>query len=625
METDYLTLDSIGKRVLMTGNGAVARGAIEAGVKVATSYPGTPASEILSSIAAVAKRAGIYAEWSINEKVAFEVAFAASLSGIRALMACKHLGFNWISDAFLVSAYTGVNGGLVVAVSDDPHPHSSQNAEDTRYYSKMGKVPCLEPSDPGEAKKIIPMAFDLSESLQLPIVVRLTSRISHSRGDVELGEIRRGDRDPKFEKDPKRYAVIAPHARERHLWLNTQYAKAAEAMESFPLNWVEGPRGDFGIIANGLNYSYVKEALGILGIGAPILKLSSANPIPRRLVANFLRGLKECLVVEEIEPITEDGVKAIAQAEDIPIKVYGRSTGHIPLQWELNPDIVAGAISKIAGLGNPSPVLLAKPKAVQLEVGRRTPFLCAGCPHRASYYSIKQALRRINRGGIIAGDRGCYNQGIYPPLNGYDTCICMGASIGMACGFYKAGVKEPIVAVIGESTFFHAGIPPLINAVHNNANITVVIFDNSWTSMTGFQPNPATGMNAMGEETRRLNVEEICKACGVEFIKVVDSFRVGELIEAIESAINFPGPAVVVSRHECAVREMGRLRRKGERPRPYAVDPTKCTACKICLSQFGCPAISIEDGKISIDKYSCTGCGVCAQICPSKAIVRVEG
>ncbi|MEM3023143.1 MAG: thiamine pyrophosphate-dependent enzyme, partial [Candidatus Bathyarchaeia archaeon] len=349
------------------------------------------------------------------------------------------------------------------------------------------------------------------------------------------------------------------------------------------------------------------------------------NPIPRRLVANFLRGLKECLVVEEIEPITEDGVKAIAQAEDIPIKVYGRSTGHIPLQWELNPDIVAGAISKIAGLGNPSPVLLAKPKAVQLEVGRRTPFLCAGCPHRASYYSIKQALRRINRGGIIAGDRGCYNQGIYPPLNGYDTCICMGASIGMACGFYKAGVKEPIVAVIGESTFFHAGIPPLINAVHNNANITVVIFDNSWTSMTGFQPNPATGMNAMGEETRRLNVEEICKACGVEFIKVVDSFRVGELIEAIESAINFPGPAVVVSRHECAVREMGRLRRKGERPRPYAVDPTKCTACKICLSQFGCPAISIEDGKISIDKYSCTGCGVCAQICPSKAIVRVEG
>ncbi|MEM3440481.1 MAG: indolepyruvate ferredoxin oxidoreductase subunit alpha, partial [Candidatus Bathyarchaeia archaeon] len=404
METDYLTLDSMGKRVLMTGNGAVARGAIEAGVKVATSYPGTPASEILSSIAAVAKKVGIYAEWSINEKVAFEVAFAASLSGIRALMACKHLGFNWISDAFLVSAYTGVNGGLVVVVSDDPHPHSSQNAEDTRYYSKMGKVPCLEPSDPDEARKIIPMAFDLSESLQLPIVVRLTSRISHSRGDVELGEMRRKDREPKFEKDPKRYAVIAPHARERHLWLNNQYAKAAEAMESFPLNWIEGPRGDFGIIANGLNYSYVKEALGILGIEAPILKLSSANPIPKRLVANFLRGLKECLVVEEIEPITEEGVKAIAQAEGIPVKVYGRSTGHIPLQWELNPDIVAGAISKIAGLGNPRPGLLAKPKAVQLEIGRRTPFLCAGCPHRASYYSIKQALRRINKGGIIAGD-----------------------------------------------------------------------------------------------------------------------------------------------------------------------------------------------------------------------------
>ncbi|MEM2735401.1 MAG: hypothetical protein QXV45_03845 [Candidatus Bathyarchaeia archaeon] len=361
METDYLTLDSMGKRVLMTGNGAVARGAIEAGVKVATSYPGTPASEILSSIAAVAKKVGIYAEWSINEKVAFEVAFAASLSGIRALMACKHLGFNWISDAFLVSAYTGVNGGLVVVVSDDPHPHSSQNAEDTRYYSKMGKVPCLEPSDPDEARKIIPMAFDLSESLQLPIVVRLTSRISHSRGDVELGEMRRKDREPKFEKDPKRYAVIAPHARERHLWLNNQYAKAAEAMESFPLNWIEGPRGDFGIIANGLNYSYVKEALGVLGIEAPILKLSSANPIPKRLVANFLRGLKECLVVEEIEPITEEGVKAIAQAEGIPVKVYGRSTGHIPLQWELNPDIVAGAISKIAGLGHPRPGLLAKP------------------------------------------------------------------------------------------------------------------------------------------------------------------------------------------------------------------------------------------------------------------------
>ena len=625
MSSQILALDSPGRRVLMLGNLAIARGAIEAGVRVAASYPGTPSSEIMGSLCQVAPQLGIHAEWSTNEKVAYEVAFAASLSGLRSLVSCKHLGVNWISDALLVSAYTGVNGGLVLVVADDVQPYSSQNAEDTRYYAKLAKIPCLEPSNVQEAKDIMRHAFELSEAVQLPVMVRVTTRISHSRGDVRLGPIPKPNKTGHFERDPERYVTIAPNARRRHPWLNRQYERAAELAEGFPLNKLELKGGaKVGVIACGLSYEYVKEAVKILNADekVSVLKIATSNPLPSKLIERFLNAVDDALVVEEIEPVVETGVRAIAQIHRIDIPIFGRLTGDMPKEFELTPSIVVKAISKMLGVeASPSP-LSGDVEEVKKLAFRRIPFLCAGCPHRASYYAIKRALKLVRKGGIVTGDRGCYNQGVHPPLKAIDTCVCMGASISMACGFYKAGVDEPVVAVIGDSTFFHAGIPPLINAVVNKAKITVVVLDNGWTAMTGFQPDPSTGLTATGEPTKTLKVEDIVTACGVEFVKVVDPYDVKEAVNAMIEAINYPEVSVVVFRHACALQELRERRRLGIKPVRYFVDQEACTDCRVCLTQLGCPAMIVEGGRVAIDPYGCVGCGVCAQVCPVGAIKR---
>lgn len=622
-----IDIDEPGIRVLLMGNEAIARGAIEAGVQVATSYPGTPASEIMGALSRVAKKFGVYVEWSTNEMVAFEVAYAASLSGLRSMVSFKHLGFNWVLDPLLVSAYTGVNGGLVAVTADDPHPYSSQNAEDTRYYVRISKVPCLEPSDIQEAKDFLPIAFKLSEGLQLPVIVRVTNRISHTRGDVVLGPLNNERRSPVFKKDFKRYVMIAPYARQRHPWLNEQYRKAAELAEASPLNRLEVKEGaELGIIASGVAYLYVKEALKQLNITdkASVLKLSFTNPIPKKLIANFLRKVRKVLVVEEIEPIIENEVKAVAFDHGLNPKIYGRSTGHIPLEFELTPEKIMQAVADILSpmamdlLNNDDVKKMLNPLAPP-----RTPFLCPGCPHRASYYAIKKALKKNRKEGIIVGDRGCYNQGVHPPLQAIDTCICMGASIAMACGFYHAGVEEPVIAVIGDSTFFHAGIPALINAVHNKANMTLVVLDNQWTAMTGHQPSPSTGMTATGEETKRLLIEDVANACGVDFVKVVDPYNVNEAVEALREAVNHNLPAVVICRHTCALQEERFLRRRGESRPPYKVNESLCVGCKVCVTEFGCPAMEWKgDDKAWIDPSKCVGCGVCSQICLRSAIGR---
>jgi len=623
MEVNLLTLDAPSQRVLMMGNVAIARGAMEAGVQVATSYPGTPSSEIIGSLCQVARQAGVYVEWSTNEMVAFEVAFAASLAGVRSMMACKHLGVNWIADPFLVSAYTGVNGGLVIVVADDPHPYSSQNAEDTRYYAKLAKVPCLEPSDIQEAKDVMILAFELSETLQLPVMVRITPRIAHTRGVVVLGPISRLRRKAKFEKDSTRYVMIASNTRNRHPWLNKQYARAAELAETFQLNRLGlVPSATVGVIGCGLSYGYVREALHLLGAEdrVSILKLVTVNPLPTQLVCKLLSSVNTVLIVEEIEPVVETDIRSLAQGLGLNIEIKGRLTNDLPREFELTPDIVTMALAKILN----TPLNNATPNEVISEINdlviRRTPFLCAGCPHRASYYAIKQALKKVNRGGIVTGDRGCYNQGIHPPLKAIDTCICMGASIAMACGFNQAGIEEPIVAVIGDSTFFHAGIPALINAVYNYAKVTVVILDNGWTAMTGHQPNPTTGITAMGEPTKIIKPEDFVKACGINHVKVVDPYNVKAAIDAIAEAINHPEPSVVVCRHLCAIQELRAMKLRGIKSTPYTVNISKCNGCKLCLSQLGCPATALENGKVKIDTYTCVGCGVCAQVCPVEAI-----
>jgi indolepyruvate ferredoxin oxidoreductase, alpha subunit len=608
------------------GNNAIARGAIEAGVKVVAGYPGTPSSEILSTIARDAKKYGMHVEWSTNEKVAYEVAYGAALSGVRALMTTKHLGVNVLSDALLVSAYTGVNGGLVIVTADDIHPFSSQNAEDTRYYAKLSKIPCIEPSNVQEAKDMIPEAFEISEELQLPVLFRVTDRICHAKSDVIQGEIKQSMVKASFTKEDPRYVMIAPNARKRVKWLNQQIDKAASLSENFPENHaVYSESGTLGVIASGVPYEHTKEALDVLGLTdrVSVLKLTFTYPLPKQKIVEFLRKHKHVLMAEEIEPIIETEVNSIAHQLGLDTVVHGRLDGYVPREHELTPERIGESIARILSLDDPN---IKVPSFKAPEVIRRIPNLCAGCPHAASYYALKIARRNMGGGGAVTGDRGCYNQGTNPPLSAIDTCVCMGASISMASGLSHAGVEGPIVAVIGDSTFLHNGVQPLINAVHNKADITVMILDNGWTGMTGHQPNPNTGINVLGEPAPKVSIEQLVEACGVEHLQVISPYNVDETVDAIVSAMQHQGPAVIVCRQVCPVQDNRLRRRNGERLEftEYMVDSSQCTGCLHCVNNIGCPALDVVDGKVTINPAQCIGCGVCAQICPTQAIKEIE-
>ncbi len=612
--------------ILYMGNNAIARGAIEAGVRVVAGYPGTPSSEILSTIAQDAHKYGMHVEWSTNEKVAYEVAYGAALSGVRALMTTKHLGVNVLSDALLVSAYTGVNGGLVIVTADDIHPFSSQNAEDTRYYAKLAKIPCIEPSNVQEAKDMMIEAFELSEELQLPVLFRVTDRICHAKSDVVQGDIKQSTAKASFTKEDSRYVMIAPNARKRVEWLNKQIDKAAVLSENYQGNNALYAAGSsLGVIASGVPYEHTTEALDILGLTdrVSVLKLTFTYPLPQQKIAEFLRTHSHILLAEEIEPIIETEVNSIAHQLGLDTLVHGRLDGYVPREHELTPERVGESIARILSIDDPN-VKIPSYKAP--EVIRRIPNLCAGCPHAASYYALKIARRKMGGGGAVTGDRGCYNQGTNPPLSAIDTCVCMGASISMASGLSHAGVTGPIVAVIGDSTFLHNGIQPLINAVHNKANVTVLILDNGWTGMTGHQPNPNTGINVLGEAAPKVSIEQLVEACGVTHLQVVSPYQVDETVDAIVSAMQHEGPAVVVSRQVCPVQDHRVRRRKGEHIEltKYTVDADQCTGCLYCVNTIGCPALDVTDGKVVINPQHCIGCGVCAQICPTGAIKEIK-
>ena len=606
-----------GERLLLLGDEAVARGALEAGIAVATSYPGTPASEILSTLATVADAANLYVEWSVNEKVAFEVAYAAALAGCRALFACKHLGMNWVMDPLLVAAETGVNAGFVIVVADDIHPHASQTAEDTRWYARIAKLPCIEPADVQEAKDAIPAAVALSERLQQPVIVRLTTRICHSRQDVEFGPIRPPKRRATFVPDPRRYVMIAPYARSRQAWLNQQLDRAREEGERWPFNRIEEPeRAELGIIAVGAAYPYVREAIRRLGVidRVSVLKLGFTHPLPAKLLASFLHHYPRILVVEEGDPVVEREVKALATDLGISIRVLGKESGHLPREHELTVGRVESTLCILLGVTNGNHV------SADYEAPSRIPYLCAGCPHRGSYLALKEVLREAG-GGVVCGDRGCYNQGIHPPLQAIDTCICMGASIAMAVGFAKSGVNKPVVAVIGDSTFWHAGLPPLIDAVWNRAPILVYILDNSWTAMTGHQPCPSTGRDTVGNTAPQFDVVAVCKALNVGFVEVTDPYNIPATKEVLRRALQYirdtRQPAVVIARRECA---LVRRRRKEREPQP-TIDPEKCVGCLRCITVTGCPALTTtSEGKVTIDSIQCFGCRICSYYCPTNAI-----
>ena len=571
--------------------------------------------------------------WSVNEKVAFEVALAASYCGLRALTCMKHVGMNVAHDPLMTASHIGANGGLVLLVADDPWAWSSQNEQDSRFIAEQGYIPVLEPSSVQEAKDMVADAFRLSEEFGHLFMVRTVTRINHARSSVVLGELSKERREGFFKKDPDRLCYVPAVARRNRPLMIQRFESIKQAVDTFPYNRLELADGArLGIIACGLSYSYVLEAVKWLGLDGrvSILKIGTPHPLPEELVKRLFNSVEEVLVVEELEPFVENHVKVIAQEANIQTKIHGKDL--IPLIGELSTRKVTEAI---AGLTKSRlPINFTEIDKVEQEVAALLPFrppvLCAGCPHRATEYAIKVASRRVAKDygkgvePIYPGDISCAALAYLPPLEIPDLLLCMGGGFGMANGLAHV-VKAPVVAQLGDSTFFHSGIPPLINAVYNKANITMVVLDNSITAMTGFQPHPGTGLTATSEETIQLKPEEIARACGVQFIEVIDPFDLKKAIDTLEKAIRFAGPSLVVSRKVCTILDEREKRKRGEKTIPYYIDQEKCDVkCNACVSLLACPSIMIEDGRTIIDSASCTGCAVCAQVCPYNAIVIKE-
>lgn len=611
-----------GETLLLLGNEAITRGALEAGIDFATTYPGTPSSEIADTFSKIArylkakgKDVPFYFEYSTNEKVALEISAAASLSGLRSLTCMKHVGLNVASDAFMTFMYVGCRGGNIIVTADDPGCHSSQNEQDNRYYAIFGNAPMLEPSNPQEAKDMTVDAFDISEELGLPLILRTTTRISHTRGIVRLGRIKRSRRKGRFEKNP--FMVTVPSvARARHPVLLEKMKDAEKLSERSRYNKIIERGGGVGIVASGVSVGYALDSLEILGIQADILKLGFTNPIPREMCGRFMEEHKKIIVLEELEPILENRLKTIAHDLGIDVEIFGKDSGHFSRLYEYNLDIVVEGISKILGVENPLP----EGGKTKLKLPSRPPVMCPGCPHRASYYSAKRASPRDT---IYPTDIGCYTLGRSPPLKMADVLLCMGSNAGMACGFSKA-TDQKIISFMGDSTFFHAGIPAIIDAVHHNHDCVITILDNRTTAMTGHQPHPGTALTGMGEPARAIDIEQVVRGLGVEYVRTVDPTDLKECEKAFREALDFKGPAVVICKHPCILIENRERRKRGERIPVYQVNQERCKRCNRCIKEFGCPAFYFdEDGKVRINEELCNGCGVCAQVCPFGAIEKV--
>jgi len=597
-----------GGRLLLLGNEAITRGLIEAGVGLAATYPGTPSSEVGALLEELAPRAGMYFEYSVNEKVAVEVAGAAAVSGVRSFAFMKHVGLNVASDALLTLATTGVRAGMVVMTADDPSCHSSQSEQDNRFYAKLGLLPMLEPSTPAEARDMVLEAYRLSELLAVPVLLRTTTRVNHARGAVDLHHAPKPQAKGRFDKDPQRFVTVPAHARALRLEQVKRTERALRLSEASTLNFVLGS-SRLGVVASGVAYTYAREWLK----DVEILKLGFTYPVPEEKISRFLQGKERVVVLEEGEPYLEDEVRRVAQQYGVVVEVLGKRTGHLPRAFEYSPDIILGLQNVLPVRPGPAPV-----PQPELPLPPRPPVLCAGCPHRATYYAAKKAVGP--EGAIYSTDIGCYTLGVQPPLQCADLTLCMGSSAGAAGGFAQV-TDQKVVAFIGDSTFFHSGIPPLINAVYNRHRFVLVILDNRTTAMTGHQPNPGTGREHGGIETPSIPLEPLVRACGVEHVRTVDPYDIAATIGAMKEALAHDGVAVVVAEHPCplARRKEGKLVRA-----QYRIDQDRCVSCFTCVSRFSCPALSKEGKEVRIDATMCIGCGGCAQVCPKKAIEVVE-
>lgn len=595
---------------LLSGNEALALGAYHAGVRIATAYPGTPSTEILESLA---RFKDIYAEWSTNEKVAMEVALGAAYAGARSLVAMKHVGLNVASDPFMAAAITGVNAGMVVVSADDPGMHSSQNEQDNRHYARLAKVPMLEPGDSQQAYELIAHAFAISEQFDTPVLVRSTTRISHSRSVVKTGSRRAVSRvKPAFKYDLAKYVMLPVYARLRHPIVEERLVKLANYGDTFPLNQIFMAGRGIGIVASGVAYQYAREVFP----EASFLRLTMTYPLPRQMIHRFAAQVDKLIVIEELDPFIQEQIQAMG------VEVVGKE--FIPRVGELNPDIIAEAC-RSAGLLPGTSKGKAKDKTPKLPA--RPPLLCPGCPHTGIFHVLSSLGQRYRLPGkalreprlIITGDIGCYTLGAYPPLNAMDTCACMGAGIGQALGMEKAGVGDRVVAVIGDSTFLHSGITGLVNAVYNKGQITLVILDNRTTAMTGCQEHPGTGITAQGKETRAVELESLVRGIGVDDVRLVNAWDLKALRESVKKSINTPQLSVIIVRGACSVR-------LPKRSNPRVIDVSICNQCNLCL-MLGCPAIQKEAGQIYIDTSLCIGdaCTLCQQLCPREAISPSAG
>jgi indolepyruvate ferredoxin oxidoreductase alpha subunit len=565
----------------------------------------------------MARECDLYFEYCTNEKISMEVAAAASNSGVRSMCVMKHVGVNVAADVLMTLAYVGVKAGMVIVSADDPFMFSSQNEQDNRYYAKLSGLPMLEPSSVAEAKNMVADAFDLSEKLQEPVIFRTTTRINHSTGVVTLGNLGECVTKGNFTKDPINLVVVPAVARNLHVTLLKNYDSAQKIAEKSNYNYVTGS-GNRGIICNGVSYNYVRDGLKDLKMENEIkvLRMGFSHPLPPALIKDFLKGCEKVLIVEEGEPYMEEAVKAFAQEEGLTLPINGKTKGLFTRLYEYNPAQVKQCIAGYFDLP------YTPPKAVDLsdvpEVPQRPPTLCAGCSHRATYLEVKRATEGMDT--IFPSDIGCYTLGLLPPLSAADFLICMGSSAGTAGGFSKVNDKK-VIAFIGDSTFFHSGIPGLINAVFNNHNFTLVILDNGTTAMTGHQPHPGVDMTRLNMEGYgRVSIEAVVKAIGVDHVTTIKPYKVKKSIGAIKEAIDHKGVSVIISEEVCALYANAL---KLPKRKPFHVGE-KCKNHKDCISSLACPAFYIWNDRVKIDANLCTGCAVCAQICPENAILPVK-
>lgn len=589
------------KKFLM-GNQAIALGALHAGVNLISGYPGTPSTEILET-AAANKYEDTYVEWSVNEKAALEVAAGAAYCGARALVTMKQVGLNVACDPVMSLAYVGVKGGLVIVVCDDPGPISSQTEQDTRHFAQFAKLPVLDPSDPQQAYDMMGYAFELSEKYGIPVILRPTTRVCHACSDVDVADKRIEHPVEGFAKDPK-WVIFPRLSYNNHLKLNRMHGEIAEEFSGCRFNTAEGSSQKKAIIASGVSCQYVREAISSIGVDVKLLCLATPNPFPEGLVLDFLDGAEEVLAVEELDPVIEDALTAMRGRYSLDIRICGKRTGHLPAAGENTYEIVRDAVCGFCG------IMLKKAAPSELPpLPVRPPVLCAGCPHRASFYAVKRALK--GKKAVFTGDIGCYTLGNAKPLDMVDTCLCMGADITMAQGMERVEGDVKHVAFIGDSTFFHTGIAGIVNGVYNQSGITVIILDNSTTAMTGHQPHPGTGVTMMGGLSRRISIEKVLEGCGVEHIYTADPFELDNAVETVKQAVQEKCLSCVVFRSPCIA---------VSKPRPPLHIGDGCIGCMRCVNEIGCPAISRESGRVRIDAAICFGCGLCAEICGFGAI-----